>query len=75
MKWVRVEDTTWPVDVQDEDTDSLEWRLRYAPSHVTPSELMSAASILSAYAHLTGGMFPRDSLRRARKARRSAGDQ
>lgn len=51
VRWGRVDGTAWPVD-DDPDT-TLEWRLRYARSSVTESDMLSAASFLHAYSYLT----------------------
>lgn len=43
---------TWPVIEHEDDIDSVEWRLRYAPAHVTREDMLFAASVLSAYGYL-----------------------
>ena len=73
-RYVTVEETVWPVDCCEPDDDSVQWKLRYAPQHLTPGDFMLAASILSAYGSLTDPhLTMREAekmLRRARTARR-----
>ena len=73
MKYVKIEDTLWPVDRDDdEDKLSVQWTLRYGTTENREKQRMEAASVLAAYAHLTdpGITFKMatDALRRARKA-------
>lgn len=67
MRWIRVEDTTWPVDVDGTTQDAL----RYKGDGWTALRL-AAASVMSAYAYLTDPTLTQTdaiaSLKRARKA-------
>jgi hypothetical protein len=69
-------DTSWPVDVGTEDEDSAEWVLRYGTPERREAQRMAVASILSAYADLTGPhRSMKDAtalLRHAREARAAA---
>lgn len=64
-----VEDTTWPVDIGGE----IQWQLRYHETGELREIRLVAASILSAYSHLTDpNLSLKDAtaaLRRARQAR------
>lgn len=48
----RANGTTWPVDVETDDEDSVEWKLRYNPNSLTRADQLGAAAILAAYNHL-----------------------
>lgn len=75
MRWIEIEDTTWPVDVDGHTQD----RLRYGTRDDCAQERFAAASIMSAYAYLTDPTLTQAdaivSLKRARKARKSVGDE
>jgi hypothetical protein len=47
MKRVRIDETTWPLDIPEGDADSLAWKLRN--STVARSELIAASDIIGAY--------------------------
>lgn len=53
MRYVKVEDTTWPVDFIDDDTYGAEHALRYGTTYMREEQRLSVASILSAYEYLT----------------------
>lgn len=43
----------WPLpDLTDGETDSVQWKLRYAQEHLTKSEALTAAAIIVAYYEL-----------------------
>jgi hypothetical protein len=77
IRWVRVEDTTWPVDVATDDEDAAQWVQRYGTPERVVEQRMSVASVLSAYAHLTDSTLTmrqaEAALHRARTAAREAG--
>jgi hypothetical protein len=64
VRFVRVEGTTWPVDVGE-----TEWQLRYAPDAVRP---LTVAAIVAAYGYLIDPSITQataiDALKRARRA-------
>lgn len=69
----RIEGTAWPVRLTSTpEEDGLEWKLRYAPEHLTRREHLLLASVVAAYVHLTsprlGLTEATKSLRRARQA-------
>lgn len=45
--WLRFEGMTWP---NPQDPDDVQWRLRYGEP--TRADLLAAASVMAAYAHL-----------------------
>lgn len=53
IRYFRVDDTTWPVDVSTEDEESAEWVQRYGTPERREEQRMAVASILSAYETLT----------------------
>lgn len=63
--------TTWPVDVHDDDEDSVQWKLRYGDCLEPIIYRMSAASVMSAYAALIDPSVSQataiDKLKRARR--------
>jgi hypothetical protein len=73
MRTEQIEGTAWPVDIPDDDNDSVQWKLRYAPQNLNREERLFAASALAAYAALADPVYSqRDAfamLKRARRAR------
>ena len=69
MRWVKVEDTLWPVDDAD---DSLQWQLRYAPVSVGVERFAAIASVMTAYAALCDpGVSQGTAIEMLKRARRA----
>lgn len=73
--YVNLEGTVHPIDVPEDDGDSVQWILRYAPDRF--DRHLFAASILAAYAALLDPNITQGDaiakLKRARKARAQVG--
>jgi hypothetical protein len=71
--YVRVDETTWPVDLETSEHSSAEWALRYGDP--LPRR-MFIASLVSAYSRLTDPRITQadafSALRRAREAAKAA---
>ncbi len=78
IKSIKVEDTTWPVDIGTDDEVSAEWVLRYGTTERREAQRLSVASVLGAYEYLVDpNRSMKDataSLRRARKASKQVFD-
>lgn len=75
-RYGHIDGTAWPVNLTDEDEGGLEWKLRYAPEHLTREDQLVLASVVAAYTHLTSGHLTHEeafvSLRRAREVSKLA---
>jgi hypothetical protein len=69
IRYVTVDHTIWPVDVETEDEDSAQWVLRYSGRQLSR---MALASVLSAYAALCDpAISQRDAIEKLKRARRA----
>ena len=52
--------TIWPLDLTDDDSDTIAWKLRYAPNRITKADQSVAAGILSVWALIVDPSAPLD---------------
>ena len=64
------EGTVWPIVPSYDDTDSVDWLLRYNPDRLTRADQLWLASVVSAYRALTHphAIAPRAKFANARRA-------
>lgn len=76
QRYGHVEGTAWPVNLTSTDEeDGLEWKLRYAREHLTRSEHLLLASVVSAYVHLTDPNRTQEEARRSLRRARTAAQE
>ena len=76
MRYITVDGTVWPVDINEADGPSAEWIQRYGTPAEREHQRLAVASVLSAYSHLTDSsqlmIDATAKLNRARQADRQA---
>ena len=73
VRYVVVDDTTWPVPYHDDEIDGPEWVQRYAPPERVVKQRMRVASIISAYrALLDPSITQAEAIEKLKLARRAA---
>lgn len=72
IRYVQIDDTTWPVDVGTDEEDSAEWVQRYGTTERREEQRLSVASVLAAYKDMTHpGRSLKDATAMLRRARRA----
>lgn len=75
MRWAKVDDTTWPIDDDDND-ESVQWIMRYGTDYERKRVSLAAASVMAAYAALIDPTIPQtDAVAKLKRARRAAADR
>lgn len=73
VRYVVVDDTTWPVPLSTDEIDGPEWVQRYATPERIVKQRMRVASIVAAYSHLIDpNITQADAITSLKHARRAA---